>query len=71
MKYTPDGSGIVLAAKQINKKVIKKIAGADLYKFLLSKMNEKHGKVFYMGASQNTLDMIKEKIKKEYPNIKV
>lgn len=67
----PDGSGIVLAAKQINKKVIKKIAGADLHKFLLEKMNNHGGKVFYVGASQNTLDKIEEKIKKEYPGIKV
>ncbi len=67
----PDGSGIVLAAKQINKETIKKIAGADLHNFLLSKMNNSNGKVFYMGASQNTLDKIEEKIKNEYPNIKV
>ena len=67
----PDGSGIVLAAAQINKKVIKKIAGADLHKFLLTKMDEKKGKVFYMGASQNTLDKIEERIQKKYPNISV
>jgi len=65
----PDGSGIVLAAKQINNRSIKKIAGADLHQFLLSKMNEKSGKVFYMGASQNTLNKIEEKIHQEYPNI--
>jgi len=67
----PDGSGIVLAAKQINKQSIKKIAGADLHKFLLEKMNKKNRKVFYMGASQNTLNKIEEKIKKEYQNITV
>lgn len=65
----PDGSGIVIAAKQINKQNIKKIAGADLHKFLLEEMNKKSGKVFYMGASQKTLDKIHEKIKSEYPNI--
>ncbi len=65
----PDGSGIVIAAKQINKKNIKKIAGADLHKFLLEEMNKKSGKVFYMGASQKTLDKIHEKLKIEYPNI--
>ncbi len=65
----PDGSGIVLAAKQIYKANIKKIAGTDLHIFLLNKMNEKGGKIFYMGASQNTLDKIEEKIKLEYPNI--
>jgi len=65
----PDGSGIIIAAKQINKQNIKKIAGADLHKFLLEEMDKKNGKVFYMGASQKTLDKIQEKIKVEYPNI--
>ena len=65
----PDGSGIVMAAKQIHKKNIRKIAGADLHKFLLEEMNKKSGKVFYMGASQKTLDKIHEKIKLEYPNV--
>jgi N-acetylglucosaminyldiphosphoundecaprenol N-acetyl-beta-D-mannosaminyltransferase len=65
----PDGSGLVLAAKQIYKKNIKKIAGSDLHNFLLKKMNEKGGKIFYMGASKNTLDKIKERIKLEYSNV--
>ena len=67
----PDGSGIVLAAKYIYGKTIKKIAGADLHQFLLKKMDEKKGKVFYMGASQNTLYKIEERLKKEYPNMSV
>lgn len=65
----PDGSGMVIAAKQINKQSIKKIAGADLHKYLLESMNTIDGKVFYMGASQKTLDKIHEKIKIEFPNI--
>lgn len=67
----PDGSGIVIAAKSIKGESIKKIAGADLHKFLLESMDKKGGKVFYMGAAQKTLDKIEERIKKEYPNIKV
>jgi N-acetylglucosaminyldiphosphoundecaprenol N-acetyl-beta-D-mannosaminyltransferase len=65
----PDGSGIVLAAKHIYNKKIHKIAGADLHDYLLKKMNEKSAKVFYMGASQDTLNKIKEKFITEYPNI--
>ena len=65
----PDGSGIVMAAKFINKQIIKKIAGADLHQFLLENMDKTSGKVFYMGASQKTLNKINEKIKIEYPNI--
>ena len=67
----PDGSGIVLAAKQINKEQIKKIAGSDLHVYLLEELEKVGGSVFYMGSSQNTLDKIHERIAKEYPNIRV
>lgn len=65
----PDGSGIVLAVSLINNQSIKKIAGADLHQYLLKNMDKTGGKVFYMGASQKTLDKIHEKVKIEYPNI--
>jgi N-acetylglucosaminyldiphosphoundecaprenol N-acetyl-beta-D-mannosaminyltransferase len=67
----PDGSGIVVAAKVLKGKVINKIAGADIHKFLLEKMNNMNGKIFYMGASQNTLNEIEKRIKLEYPNVQV
>ncbi len=67
----PDGSGIVLAAKQLYKRHIYKIAGYDLHEFLLKEMNKRGGKVFYMGASEITLFKIRGKIAKEYPNIKI
>ncbi len=65
----PDGSGIVLAARMIEKRRIFKIAGADLHEHLLSRVNERKGKCFYMGSSVSTLEKIKERIAKEYPNI--
>ncbi len=66
----PDGSGEILAARQINKVKIKKIAGSDLHIHLLKKLNEKGGSCFYMGSGQFTLDKIKERLKKEFPNVK-
>lgn len=65
----PDGSGIVLAAQKLHGIQIKKIAGTDLHLHLLHQLNTQKGKCFYMGASQTTLDKIKEKLAKEYPNI--
>lgn len=65
----PDGSGIVLAAKFLRNKRIKKIAGADIHKYLLEDANENKKKVFYLGAAPNTLEKIQERIAKEYPNI--
>ncbi len=67
----PDGVGIVLAAKLLSNKKIKKIAGADLHFFLLEKLNAESGSCFYMGSSMDTLNKIKSRISEEYPNIKV
>jgi len=67
----PDGSGIVMAAKQINKANIRKIAGSDLHPYLLSELEKTGGSVFYMGASKDTLDKIYKRIAEEYPNVKV
>jgi len=67
----PDGIGIVVAAKLLNNKKVKKIAGADLHHFFLEKLNRENGSCFYLGSSDNTLDKIKSKMAKEYPNIKV
>ncbi len=66
-----DGSGVVIAAKQINGVVINKIAGADLHQHLLGLLNDRGGSVFYMGSAKKTLNKINERISKEYPNIRV
>jgi N-acetylglucosaminyldiphosphoundecaprenol N-acetyl-beta-D-mannosaminyltransferase len=66
-----DGSGIVIAAKQINGEAINKIAGADLHQHLLYLLNDRGGSVFYMGTAKNTLNKIYERISKEYPNVRV
>lgn len=67
----PDGSGIVLATKVLTGKKIKKIAGADIHHYLLEQANISKKKVFYLGASPNTLLLIEKRIRKEFSNIKI
>jgi len=67
----PDGTGIVLAAKLLTGLKINKIAGADIHQYLLEQANSQGQKVFYLGAATKTLQLIKIKIQKEYPNIKI
>jgi N-acetylglucosaminyldiphosphoundecaprenol N-acetyl-beta-D-mannosaminyltransferase len=67
----PDGIGIVAAVKLLNNQSIKKIAGADIHEYLLEDLNKKNGKCFYLGSSNGTLDKIKERVSKEFPNIKI
>lgn len=65
----PDGIGIVWAEKFLNGRKIKKIAGYDLFVFLMNKLQIENGSVFFLGASEETLYKIKEKCKLQYPNI--
>jgi len=67
----PDGSGIVLATKFLENKNIKKIAGTDVHEYLLRKANKRQLRIFYMGSSWKTLNLIKYRISFEYPNLKV
>jgi N-acetylglucosaminyldiphosphoundecaprenol N-acetyl-beta-D-mannosaminyltransferase len=67
----PDGIGIVWAAKFLAGKKIERIAGADLHRHLLSKVNKTGGKVFYLGSALSTLQKIEARVKAEYPLVKV
>ncbi len=66
----PDGIAIVWAMQLLNKKKIKKIAGADLHQHLLADLNLKGGSCFYLGASEATLEKIKSKLAMEYPGVR-
>lgn len=65
----PDGSGIELAVKIINKVSVKKIAGADLFHETMRQLNISHGKVFLLGSSDKVLASMKEKSAIEFPNV--
>jgi N-acetylglucosaminyldiphosphoundecaprenol N-acetyl-beta-D-mannosaminyltransferase len=64
----PDGIGIVLASKWLIGENINKISGSDLHIHLLQKANKEKLKIFYLGASNETLNKIKFRLDKEYPN---
>jgi N-acetylglucosaminyldiphosphoundecaprenol N-acetyl-beta-D-mannosaminyltransferase len=67
----PDGVGITAALKMLKGENVKKIAGADLHQYLLEKLNSSGGRCFYLGSKDSTLQAIKTRLNKEYPNIKV
>jgi N-acetylglucosaminyldiphosphoundecaprenol N-acetyl-beta-D-mannosaminyltransferase len=65
----PDGEGIVLMIRVLLKKKINKIAGADVHDFLLNHANKNNLKCFYLGSSNEVLNIIESKISVQYPNI--
>src|SRR5688500_16518159 len=66
----PDGIGIVAASRFIGGKKITKIAGADLHEHLLKKLEMVGGSCFYLGASEETLVKIKERLALDFPSVK-
>src|SRR3569833_645217 len=62
-----DGIGIVVALKLLKGKSVKKIAGADLHRYLLEKLDREGGRCFYLGSKQSTLDAIRGRLNREYP----
>lgn len=67
----PDGISIVWAIKWLTGQKLKKIAGADLFFYEMERLKHTGGKCFFLGSSETTLNKIKERISREYPNIKV
>jgi N-acetylglucosaminyldiphosphoundecaprenol N-acetyl-beta-D-mannosaminyltransferase len=65
----PDGEGVVFMAKKLKNQKIKKIAGADIHDHFLSISESQSLRCFYLGSSQNTLNLIKNKLGKQYNNI--
>jgi N-acetylglucosaminyldiphosphoundecaprenol N-acetyl-beta-D-mannosaminyltransferase len=49
---------------------IKRIAGWDCFQYFSKKANEKNGKVFFLGSSNDTLEKMKSRFAKEFPNTK-
>jgi N-acetylglucosaminyldiphosphoundecaprenol N-acetyl-beta-D-mannosaminyltransferase len=67
----PDGFPLVIAARFLEKLKIRKIAGADVFKWLCDKMNQSKGSCFFLGSSESTLKKIKENLSVDFPHIRV
>jgi N-acetylglucosaminyldiphosphoundecaprenol N-acetyl-beta-D-mannosaminyltransferase len=65
----PDGVGIVLAIKYLFGIKIKTLTGPMAMDFLLNRANQLCFRVFFLGSSNDVLDLIKARCKVEYPNI--
>lgn len=67
----PDGESIVLAFHWLRHEYIERIPGWDLFEYEMERLNQKGGTCFFLGASEKTLQLIKEKARVVYPHITV
>ena len=63
-----DGMGIAIGSLILNKKNIRKIAGQDCFDYLMMEANTRIWKVFFLGSTETTLQKIKDRANKEYPD---
>ncbi len=64
-----DGVYFALSSFLLQGKTIKKNQGQEVFDFFMQKLNTQQGRVFFLGASENTLAKIKARALKEYPDI--
>src|SRR3990167_6333172 len=67
----PDGIGVIIAGKILNKGLKEKIAGVDLVEGLCRAVAEKPITVGFLGAGPGVAEQTAECLKKKYPGLKV
>ena len=68
---TPDGIGVVYAAKILKNPVKERVPGFEISKNLLEYAAKTGDGVFFFGAKPGVADKAKEKVEKMYPGLKV
>jgi N-acetylglucosaminyldiphosphoundecaprenol N-acetyl-beta-D-mannosaminyltransferase len=67
----PDGFPVVLAARFLKGKIIKKIAGAEIFNFFCKRLDQSKGRCFFLGSTPVTLQRIAARIALDFPGIQV
>lgn len=65
----PDGFPITFASWALGEGRIRKIAGEDVFFYLLNIVNQNKGRVFFLGASELTLSKIGDRLSVEFPGL--
>ncbi len=68
----PDGVGVVLAGRVLGASIPERVTGSDIFYGLHQRMNAAGGfSVFFLGASEETLALIRARMAVDYPAIRV
>lgn len=68
----PDGVGVMYASRTLGGKVKVRVTGSDMFQGLHARMNSVQGmRVFFLGASEDTLSAICDRMSQDFPNIRV
>ena len=69
--FVPDGIAVVKAARKLGINVNERITGIDIAEYLLNVANENSYSLYLFGAKEEVINLLVDKIKNEYQNIKI
>jgi N-acetylglucosaminyldiphosphoundecaprenol N-acetyl-beta-D-mannosaminyltransferase len=68
----PDGAGLTLASRILDAGLGGRVTGADVFEGLSRRLDERGGaKVFFLGATEETLALVRERYQRDYPRLRV
>lgn len=68
----PDGAGVVLASRLLSGSINERVTGSAVFASLNKRMNTAGSmRVFFLGSTEETLLIIRQRMAKDYPNINV
>lgn len=68
----PDGAGVVLASKILGGQIRERVTGSDIFRGVLGALNQAGGySVFFLGATEETLDAIRARMATDFPHVQV
>jgi len=68
----PDGAGVVLASRLLGGAIQERVTGSDIFSGLHERMNALGNmSVFFLGSTNEALTLIREKMTRDYPHIRV
>ena len=68
---TPDGIGIVIGSKILGGTIRDRITGHDVFEEVCDHLNQTGGSIFFLGSSQEVLDLIAARLPKDWPNLRL
>lgn len=67
-----DGVGVVMASRMLSGRIPERVTGSDVFFGLHQRMNAAGGmSVFFLGATEETLNLIRERMAEDYPGIRI
>jgi N-acetylglucosaminyldiphosphoundecaprenol N-acetyl-beta-D-mannosaminyltransferase len=66
-----DGMPVVWASRILRQRLPERIAGIDLFEDLLALANEKSFAVYLLGATQETLELVVQHVRRHFPNARI